>query len=336
MTQPTIGIGIPTYNRADYLRESLESLLAQTVRDVIFIVVDDCSTDTTAAIVQHYAGLDGRIIFSRNGQRVGMIENWRRAYMLARLHIPNMRYFGWGSDHDVWHPMWLDALVSELDMQAGAVLAYPQSVRISEAGDVMRQPWRFSTVDIANPLDRFRVTVRRQSAGNMIYGLFRAEALERAGVFPHVLAPDRLLLSQLALYGQFLQTDGVLWYRRFSLTVTNARQRRAFYPARAPISSYLPWSLTHGAVLLRRLVIEGAARPEVGRLNGLRLTAFYVGRSSVAIVRSTARRRVRRVPKPLRRLVPRSVKMVRRAAEGALRRRTRRQDRRAARNARTS
>ena len=48
------------------------------------------------------------------------------------------------------------------------------------------------------------------SAGNMVYGLYRINALERAGVYRHVLVPDRLLFTELALYGQFRQVPQVM------------------------------------------------------------------------------------------------------------------------------
>ncbi len=49
---PLITIGVSTYNRKDYLRESLQSLLRQTLRDFEIIVVDDGSTDGTAEMVR--------------------------------------------------------------------------------------------------------------------------------------------------------------------------------------------------------------------------------------------------------------------------------------------
>lgn len=57
---------IPMYNAENFIAEGLESILAQTFRDFEVIVVDDCSTDNSRAVVESYLGkFDGRLkIFS--------------------------------------------------------------------------------------------------------------------------------------------------------------------------------------------------------------------------------------------------------------------------------
>ena len=50
-----ISVVIPTYNRAQTIRMAVDSVLNQTYRDIELIIVDDASTDGTAAIIQEYA-----------------------------------------------------------------------------------------------------------------------------------------------------------------------------------------------------------------------------------------------------------------------------------------
>ena len=52
--EPTISVVIATYNRANYLSETIESVLAQTFRSFELIVVDDGSSDNTREILQSY------------------------------------------------------------------------------------------------------------------------------------------------------------------------------------------------------------------------------------------------------------------------------------------
>jgi glycosyltransferase involved in cell wall biosynthesis len=73
-----VSICIPTCNGADWLAECLDSALAQTVTDVEVVVVDDASTDDTAAIARGYAARDPRIRVHVNESRRGLAANWNR------------------------------------------------------------------------------------------------------------------------------------------------------------------------------------------------------------------------------------------------------------------
>lgn len=55
MDQQLVSVIIPAYNASAFIAETLESILAQTYRNLEIIVVDDGSTDTTAEIVKSYA-----------------------------------------------------------------------------------------------------------------------------------------------------------------------------------------------------------------------------------------------------------------------------------------
>ena len=46
-----VSICVPTYNAGPYLEEALRSAIAQTYRDIEVLVVDNCSTDGTQAMV---------------------------------------------------------------------------------------------------------------------------------------------------------------------------------------------------------------------------------------------------------------------------------------------
>ena len=64
-TSPAISVCMSMYNAGPYLRECIDSVLAQTFEDFEFIIVDDGSEDDSAAIVASYA--DPRIRLIRGG-----------------------------------------------------------------------------------------------------------------------------------------------------------------------------------------------------------------------------------------------------------------------------
>jgi glycosyltransferase involved in cell wall biosynthesis len=274
-----VAIGAPVFNRADYLEEAIESLLLQSYPDFALVVMDDCSSDATPDIVKRYAKQDPRVHYHRNAERVGMVENWRRAFRLASEKVPGLEYFAFGSDHDVWHPLWLESMVRELDADPAVVVAFPLWAAISTDGKRLplgpRQRW--DTANLPDPVERTRRLAPGRKTPNVIYGLFRAWALERCDVYAFVLAPDRLLMNQLAVLGTFKQVPRELWLRRL-WGQPQAHQRRRLFVGRPPLHTYLPTGLVHAAKLFRWLVVEGRAQPQVGRLLGIRIFGVYLSR----------------------------------------------------------
>ena len=286
MVEPAVVVGVPLYGREGWLRDALDSLLAQTYRNAAFVLVDDCSPDDSFAIATELARRDDRVVAVRNDERLGLVGAWRRAFDLARERYPGARYFAWGSDHDHWEPGWLAALVEVLDAHPAAVLTYPPGVRVDAEGKIVHVSRSFDTAGEPSPGRRLTSAASRMAPGNMVYGLFRVSALERAGPFPYVVGPDRLLLAHLAVLGEFRQVPEVLWHRRFSERVTARRQRRAFFPGRRPPwHAYVPWWLVHGAILAWRYGVHGAARPALSRPAALAAAASYVGRSALGRLR---------------------------------------------------
>ena len=52
---PTVSVIVPNYNHAPFLRQRIESILGQTFQDFELILLDDCSTDDTVAVVSSFS-----------------------------------------------------------------------------------------------------------------------------------------------------------------------------------------------------------------------------------------------------------------------------------------
>ena len=122
---PRVIIGSPLFNHAKDFREAIESILGQTFTDFALVLVDDRSNDETPQIAKEYVALDSRVSYQVNAQRLGLVDNARRSFEIARERYPEAEYFAWASDHDLWHPRWLQELVGALDRHPDVVLAYP-------------------------------------------------------------------------------------------------------------------------------------------------------------------------------------------------------------------
>ena len=259
--------GMPAYQRPDALARVLESLLSQTLPALAIVIVDDKPAPEVRAIVDTYAALHPRIHYEANPTRLGMIGNWRKAFTRARELYPDSEFFAWVSDHDMWHPRWLEVLAGALDARPQAVMAYPQMQRVfpHERRPVERL---FSTAGVTSRLARLRAATWQMTAGNCIYGLFRARALEQVGVFRGVLMPDREVLLALCALGEFVHVPQVLWYREVAGVFSYARQRQMFFPDRVPLHTYLPANVQHCGLLFWDFAVRGRGRPAIGRAAG--------------------------------------------------------------------
>ncbi len=73
---PLISVIVPAYNAEAFISETLESVLAQTYRNIEVLVVNDGSQDRTAAIVHVFAQRDSRIrLFQQSNQGVAAARN---------------------------------------------------------------------------------------------------------------------------------------------------------------------------------------------------------------------------------------------------------------------
>lgn len=274
---PSVAIGVALHNRAPYLNEALDSLLGQSFRHFSLVLVDDGSTDDTERVARAYEQRDARVRYVRLDGRRGMVAAWRTAFEEATA--TGALYFAWGSDHDRWHPDWLATLVATLEANPSVVLAYPVTQRMDPSGAFLEKPVRqFETFGVADRRARWTLLSRSDSlaAGDMVYGLMRADAVGRAGVFREVLCPDRLLVAELTLQGQIRQVPQLLWFRRQFATGSIARQRTTLYApgARRPSAFTPPWYM-HARALWAVYGREGGAPPGLTRPAVARLIVLY-------------------------------------------------------------
>lgn len=73
---PCVTVVVPVFNSEEYLRQCLDSIVAQTLADIEIICIDDGSTDASLEILRQYAALDSRIrILEQPNLRAGVARN---------------------------------------------------------------------------------------------------------------------------------------------------------------------------------------------------------------------------------------------------------------------
>lgn len=137
-----VSVIIPGYNHAPYLRERIESVLNQEYPDFEVILLDDCSSDNSAEIMQEYAS--GK--YNCHGRQVSFVSNeknsgntfkqWAKGISLAKGE------FIWiAESDDVAEPSFLRECMARLLANPDAVAAFTWSEMIASDSKVLDYSW---------------------------------------------------------------------------------------------------------------------------------------------------------------------------------------------------
>ena len=122
-----VSIIMPSYNTAQYISQSIQSVLAQTYLNWELIIVDDCSTDNTENVVSVFLN-DNRIKFLKNERNSGAAVSRNRALREARG-----KWIAFLDSDDLWEPEKLEKQIAFMKNN-GYSFSYTNYVEIDEAG----------------------------------------------------------------------------------------------------------------------------------------------------------------------------------------------------------
>ena len=197
---PLVTVLMPAWNRERFVREAVDSVLAQTFADFELLVIDDGSTDATAAIVA--AVVDPRVRCLREPHRgIG-------AAMNAGLRAARGRYVARLDSDDVWLPELLATQVAILEARPEAGVAYARAQGMEADGALTAHVWGMAP---RWPDDHLRSMLWGDFTCN-ITTVARRELLERIGGFDETLiaGEDWDLWLRIAKHARFAFTDRVL------------------------------------------------------------------------------------------------------------------------------
>jgi glycosyltransferase involved in cell wall biosynthesis len=127
LRQKTVSICIPTYNRREYLKETLDSILAQTYKDYEIVIVDDGSTDGTEAMTKQ---LDVPVTY------YWQPNSGDAAARNKLIELAQGKYISFIDSDDLLLPDAIERMVQIMEAEAGDVIVYGSYFRIDERGDV--------------------------------------------------------------------------------------------------------------------------------------------------------------------------------------------------------
>jgi glycosyltransferase involved in cell wall biosynthesis len=129
---PRVTVITPTYNRARYLPETIESVLAQNYPNLEYLVIDDGSTDDTEAVVRRYVESHPGVVTYLHHPNCGEAATVNRGWKLA-----TGEYVAIVSSDDPQPPHWLQSCVSWMERNPLAIVGYPDWTLIDDEGRLL-------------------------------------------------------------------------------------------------------------------------------------------------------------------------------------------------------
>ena len=126
---PAVSISMPVYNGEKYIREALDSVLAQTFGDFELLISDNGSTDMTGEICTEYGNRDPRIRYIRQTQNHGGHWNFNFVTQNARGNL-----ITWLAHDDILEPDFLEATVQYMLENPDTVLVASDFAVIDQDG----------------------------------------------------------------------------------------------------------------------------------------------------------------------------------------------------------
>lgn len=151
MSNVKVSIVIPVYNVENYIKQCLDSVISQTLKEIEIIIVNDCSKQNEDVIIKEYMKKDSRIIYIKNDSNVGLGETRNIGFSKA-----SGEYFGCVDSDDYVDPTMFEKLYRKAKM-FDADIAMCDIYRVSQTSEIVPSaiyPNCF-TVDKAYTIENF-------------------------------------------------------------------------------------------------------------------------------------------------------------------------------------
>ena len=250
-----VSIIIPTYNRAPFIAETIESVLAQTYRDIEIIVIDDGSKDNTAEVVKPF-GDRVRYVWQQNSERAVSRNNG--------LKLSRGEFVSFPDSDDCWLPETLDEMVDTMQRVPAAALVAVGCAIVNRDRRVMGMFHPGGNVD-GVATNAFHQLLHSNIVGSPSAVLVRRSVLERAGAFDEdrrlIGVEDWELWARLAFFGPVVcRRKPLVHYRRHKGNFPIAEMRLRY-----------PWVVE---ALLRNLPLNPDQRVDMCATSAHRLVDY--------------------------------------------------------------
>ena len=196
-----VSMCIPTYNRKEYLKQTLDSVFAQTYKDYEVVILDDGSTDGTGEMIKN-AGYDVRYYWHENQGEAATCNEL--------IRLAKGQYISFVHSDDLLPPDAIGRMVNAVNAESEDVVVYGNYIRIDECGSPLgRSKKKLYSGYITKYVFEDNIV---HACGSM----FPKRALEEIGGFDTSLRVcyDYKLELQLSLKYRFIALDEPTFMRR--------------------------------------------------------------------------------------------------------------------------
>lgn len=134
LNETIVSIITPVYNAEKFLSETIQSVLIQTYKSFEYLLIDDCSSDNSAAIIKEFADKDARVKYIKLPENSG-------AAVARNTGLENAqgRFVAFIDSDDVWYP---EKLQKQLDFmtKGNKGFTYTNFEHITEEGEILTSP----------------------------------------------------------------------------------------------------------------------------------------------------------------------------------------------------
>jgi glycosyltransferase involved in cell wall biosynthesis len=224
-----ISICLPVRNGASTLPTVVESILAQDHASLELVIADNASTDGTGEFCRELAADDERIVYIRQPQNIGIVNNFQSAMQHSRG-----TFFRWVSDDDWLAPNCLSSCLQVFEADQRLILVTTEIDFTGDDGVTRTAQYHGDALASDDPIERLSEILRLLNDSYLlidpIYGLMRRDVI---APLPrrNMLREDQIFATKIALAGPWGHVHDVLSRRGWRTGTRVDVARRLGVPA---------------------------------------------------------------------------------------------------------
>jgi len=187
---PKVTIAIPTYNRSNFIAESITSAINQTFTDIEILIVDNNSSDNTKNVVKSFN--DKRISYIKNDINIGMISNWNKCIEKSKA-----KYLMILGDDDILLPNFIEESLKIFSKHKNLGFTFSHINKVDENGKTLTKwGYKFFPSGLILGINYLKTTIRNSCCmTNSSSVLINKKVFNKVGYFESPYASNTFDLN---------------------------------------------------------------------------------------------------------------------------------------------